>query len=95
MKHLLIIPVIALAACAQPPSMVKPADVTTNESCDKLPALRDELAALSKEQREVVTTDAITSSLFLLPAASMAGASKAKEIASVKGRIAFLEVKCQ
>lgn len=95
MKYILIIPAIALAACAQPPSMIKPAVVQTNEACGNLPFLRAELADLYKAQREVVATDAMTSSLFLLPAASMAGASKADEIAVLKGRIAALEAKCQ
>lgn len=96
MKHLaIIIALTGLAACAQPPASIKPAKVTSSEPCENLPFARAELAKLTKEQREVVATDLMTSSLFLLPAASMAGASKADEISVVKGRIAAMEEQCK
>lgn len=85
---------VALSACAAPPSLIKPAKVQTTESCSKMPQVREELRQLSLEQREVRFVDGFTTTFFMLPAASMAGASKKDEIAVVKGRLDVLEERC-
>jgi len=93
-KILTLTTALALTACAQHPGAVRAAKVTGTESCKNLPVLREELVELYHEQNEVRVADAFTMTFFMVPGASMAGASKKSQIAAVKGRIDALERKC-
>lgn len=88
-----------LAGCAPPPGAIKPARVEGGGyaamSCTAAVAERDrvqgELDTLSARQRKIAAADAVGVALVLIPPSAFTGASKRKEIAANKGRLAVLD----
>lgn len=99
MKNVILISAIALmAACAQTPGSIKPADVGnpyTNLSCSQaqntLATERSKLDALTVKQKNAVAADAIGVFLIGIPAASLTGNDVSGEIAISKGKVLSLE----
>lgn len=82
MKHTIFVAMLALSACATPPSKIKP--VANSGPCTAQD--RAKLEALSKQQNKAATNDAVGVALIGLPLGSMSGGDVETEIALLKGR---------
>lgn len=99
MKNVIMISMVALmAACAQTPGSIEPADVGNpyaRVSCAQaksgLATETAKLDALIQKQKGAVAGDAIGVFLIGVPVSSLAGKDVADEIAISKGKILSLE----
>lgn len=90
-----------LAACAQRPDAIAPADMParmySDVSCSAARAefaqVSDRLAALEKQQNDAATGDAIGVFLIGVPTSSLTGGDKAGQISVEKGRKLALEAR--
>lgn len=89
----------ALASCATPPERIAatayPDDPYIGKSCaflaDETKRTSDELAALSKKQKDTVAADTIGVIVIGVPVSSLAGGDKKTEISVLKGKIEALK----
>lgn len=103
MKHLttfLLLGAMTLAACAPGPDAIAPVSMTgtyDRASCASamaaLTAERATLAALSEQQRNAQTGDAIGVFLLAVPVSSLTGGDKTGLIAVSKGKVLALEAR--
>lgn len=96
----LILATAALAACAKSPDAIAPVSMAgayENLSCAAanrtLLAERASLDALSAQQRNAATGDALGVFLIGLPVSSLTGSDKEGAIATAKGKILALEAR--
>lgn len=90
-----------LAACAQRPDAIAPADMPdrmySDTSCaaarGEFAQVSDRLAALEKQQNSAATGDAIGVFLIGVPTSSLTGGDKAGQIAVEKGKKIALEAR--
>lgn len=101
MKYFLLLSLVALSACAQPPENIAAVEVAGDPygrySCRKLKAehvkVSQELEAVSAEQERAVDGDVLGVFLLGLPLSSMSGNDREVAVAVTKGRINALETK--
>ena len=99
MKSLItILAALALSACAQSPDAIAPvamgnayAASSCSEARTELAAKQSELTALSIQQNNAVTGDAIGVFLLAIPMSSVTGGDKEGLIATTKGQILALQ----
>ena len=97
MKRLAVL--LILTACATPPEKIAAVQMSgaeyTGQSCDQLIAAKaastQTLAALSKQQKDAVTGDAVGVLLIGVPLSSATGGDRETAIAVEKGRLAAIE----
>ena len=90
---------LVLTACAKRPDAIAPTaipmDAYTNMSCDELLTLlateQANLAALSQQQNNAATGDALGVFLIGVPVSSVGGGDKEGNIAVSKGKIQAIE----
>ncbi len=95
----LILPLAILASCAKRPDAIVPVDIPmgayTNLSCKELDQelLKEQLklAAVSKEQNQAATGDAVGVFLIGVPASSVFGGDKEGDVAVAKGKVQAIE----
>lgn len=99
---LLMFVLVVLAACAQRPDAIAPVSmagafdkISCRQASELLNAERVKLAALSKQQNDAATGDAIGVFLIGVPMSSVGGGDKAGEIATSKGKIVAFENRLQ
>lgn len=101
MKALLIVPVVALAACATAPQHIEPVAISSSAyagaSCSAVRAERaktsDRLAALSAEQQAIADRDNATTFWFGVPASQVTGINHEEEIGNLKGRVDAMDAR--
>lgn len=94
-----LIALLPLAACAKRPDAIVPVDIPmaaySNDSCEKLAqeliGERNNLGALSKQQNNAATGDALGVFLIGVPASSLTGGDKEGTISVSKGKIVAIE----
>jgi len=101
MKHVPVLVTVAalgLAACAKSPESIAPVSMGNafqSTSCSQAHAMlqteRQQLAALSSQQRSAVTGDAIGVFLIGVPTSSLTGGDVAGELGATKGKVVALE----
>lgn len=101
MKKLLISVAILLsvASCAKRPDAIVPVDIPmaayTNESCDhlaqELVKEQQNLAAVSKDQNQAATGDAVGVFMLGVPVSSTFGGDKEGQVAVAKGKVQAIE----
>lgn len=94
--------ILALAGCAKLPDAIAPVSMTgayDNVSCSKAQAMltqeQTNLAALSVQQKNAATGDAVGVFLVLIPVSTMTGSNKEGEIAASKGKVNALTARLQ
>lgn len=99
---LVVLPVLAMAACAKSPSAIAPVsmgDAYGAVSCQQAQAMlnaeRAKLAPLESAQTGAVMGDAVGVFLVGVPVASLTGGDREGEIATSKGKIVALEARLQ
>ena len=98
-KSLYLVPLLAVAACAQAPEKIEPVSVSPSAydgaSCNAVraehAAATARLAVLYGEQRHARTQDTAAVIIVGAPLASLNGEDRAPEIASLKGQVAAME----
>jgi len=98
----ILLSIIAFSGCAQRPDAIAPVSMAgafDGISCQKASELlnveRVNLAALSKQQNDAATGDAIGVFLIGVPMSSVGGGDKAGNIATSKGKIVAFENRLQ
>ena len=90
---------LALVSCAKRPDAIVPVDIPmaaySNQSCEGLAQelLKEQanLAAVSKQQNQAATGDAIGVFLIGVPASSTFGGDKEGQVAVTKGKVNAIE----
>jgi hypothetical protein len=90
---------LALTACAKRPDAIVPADIPmaayTNYSCEHLAhemvQEQANLAAVSKQQRDAATGDAVGVFLIGVPMSSTSGGDKEGQLAVAKGKVQAID----
>ena len=98
-RHWIIFATLALSACAKNPDAIAPISMPVNAysglSCDQLVTEHRRstaaLAAVSRQQKEAATGDAVGVFLIGVPVSSLSGADKEGLVAQHKGEIIAVE----
>lgn len=99
MKQIVLLAVLLVAACAQPPEAIAPAYVSPatyrGYNCQQLGAelhrVDNALAQASQQQRKARSNDTAGVILLGLPVSSLSGANVAEQVAALKGQKHTLE----